>query len=261
MTARPNIIDVDFALQPEYVLGDTSPAIFGHGQAPGLCASFADEAEVIPESDWQDIAAAIQQRGTGNSALVTRIFNQKQEGSCVANATSQSNQIIQAQQFGKERVIQLSAISLYKRIGRSPNSGAMVSDGLKEMSSRGILPLDTPENKARFKHTMPATGFYEDFPDGWEETAGMFKSLEWIVIDRVEELVSALLMRWPVVVGREGHSICYCDYLPDGRVKYANSWGDWGENGFGYDTIKKIKSSSRWAFAPRSVTVPTFQLA
>jgi hypothetical protein len=199
-----------------------------------------------------------------NGTLITR-----REGtvlvsgnSCVANATSQSNEITQALQFGKENVVHLSAISLYKRIGSSPSSGASVDDGLEEMKERGILPLDDEANKARFKHTMPNTGFRTAYPDGWEDTAKMFKVQEWLVVDRVAELVSRLLDGKPVVVGRSGHSICYCDVVyKDGAlcVKYVNSWGDWGENGYGYDTMGKIKSSAGWAFAPVSVVVPTFQ--
>lgn len=255
-------IDVDFPYERDFVPGDLSPQRFGVPKPEALCAAYADEAEVIPESQWKELSEEIRIAGGGSTQLVTRIFNQGREGSCVANATSQAHQIVQARQFGKDRVIQLSAISLYKRIGRSPSSGAMVSSGLKEMASRGILPLNNEANQPRFPHTMPATGFYEDFPDGWEQTAAMFKGHEWLEINSLAEMGSALLRQLPVVVGRDGHSICYCDLVyQDGAmlVKYANSWGNWGEGGFGYDSAKRIKSSSRWAFALRSVTVPQFQ--
>jgi hypothetical protein len=166
---------------------------------------------------------------------------------------------VQAGQYGRDRVVHLSAISLYKRIGRSPNSGAMVSDGLDEMSENGVLPLDDVANRARFgAHVMPNTGFRTPYPDGWQSTAKKFLALEWTIVDRVEELISALFNQHPVVVGRSGHSICYLDPVyEDGAllVRYANSWGDWGENGFGYDSLRLIKSSSSWAFALRSVSV------
>ena len=261
--ANRSFIDVDFTQDPRFTPGDCSPRTFGLPVVPGLFSAYADEAPVYPEKDWPGMADAMAKAGGGCSQLVTRIYNQQSEGSCVANATSQSHEIVQAVQFGKDRVVHLSAISLYKRIGRSASSGAMVSDGLEEMSLKGILPLDDEANKARFKHTMPNTGFKTPYPDGWEETAKLFRGHEWLVVNAVEELVSALFNQQPVVVGRSGHSICYCDPVyKDGSlvVKYVNSWGDWGDEGYGYDSTKLIRSSSNWAFALRSVTVPQFQV-
>lgn len=252
-----NIIDVDFSLDPKYTFGMKSM-----GDHTKFCR-YADENIVIPETDWKALAQHIQDLGVGNSSYVTRIYNQKQEGSCVANASSQATEIVQARQFGKNRVVHLSAMSLYKRIGSGPSSGAVVSDAIEELVKDGVLPLDNEENKARFKHFMPNTGWSTPYPEGWKETAKNFKALEWMVCDSYAELISALLFRYPVVVGRQGHSICYCDVVyKDGEimVKYANSWGDWGENGFGYDTLRTIKAASGWAYALRSVVAPTFQV-
>ena len=71
------------------------------------------------------------------------------------------------------------------------------------------------------------------------------------------EPVSAQEADWPAIVGRQGHSICYCRLMHDGReevVKYANSWGvDWGDNGFDYDSMRQFRKSSGRAYALRSV--------
>lgn len=250
-----NFIDVDFPSDPKFSFGDLGKRAFEDVSR----GSYSDVVNVIPESRWKDEAAAIQAAGGGCSQLVSRIYNQGNEGSCVANACSQAHEVIQAKQNGKENVVHLSAISLYKRIGSSPNSGAMVSDGLEEMAERGVLPLDTPENRAKFGNAvMPNTGFRTAYPAGWEATAKKFSGQEWFVIESVNELITALLNQHPVVVGRSGHSICYCDPVyKDGAllVKYANSWGDWGEAGFGFDSARMIRSSASWAFALRSVTV------
>jgi hypothetical protein len=179
---------------------------------------------------------------------------------CVANACSQAHEIIQAIQFGKENVTPLSAISLYKRIGSSPSSGAMVNDGLEEMAERGVLPLDNAANRAKYGDAvMPNTGFRTPYPANWEATAKQFRAVEWFIVDTMDELITALFNQHPVVVGRSGHSICYCDPVYQSGsllVKYANSWGDWGDQGFGYDSLKLIRSSASWAFALRAVTTP-----
>lgn len=261
-TIDPQFIDVDFTEWPQYTAGDNGVRAFG--TAP---PDFADTVPDIPESEWKGLAEQMKAMGGGLTQMVTRIYDQGQEGACVANACSQAHEIKQAEQFGRDRVVPLSAISLYKRIGRSPGSGAMVSDGMEEMTEKGVLPLDTPENRARFgDKVMPNTNFYAKYPPGWEATAKHFSGQEWHAIRSVASLVTALLKGHPVVVGRQGHSICYCDVVyKDGRlcVIYANSWSPrWGfaagsmPGGFGLDTQNQIRQSASWAFALRSVTVP-----
>ena len=249
-------IDVDFRVDPAYVFGDLGMPCFAD-----MGPSYEELFGTMSDAEINDAIKAQDAAGGGLDLMVTRIFDQGREGSCVANAYAQANQIVQAKQFGKDKVVQLSAISLYKRIGSSPSSGAMVSDGVEEMNGRGILPLDTPENRERFDHVMPATGFYEKFPRGWEETGKKFAGLEHHVVKTVPGLLSALCQGHPVVVGRQGHSICYCRVMmKDGRrvVKYANSWKpSWGDQGFGYDSESQIRQSASWAAVVRSVVVPS----
>jgi hypothetical protein len=246
-------LDVDFEQDENFVLGDISTGLFGLNSYESMA-----DVQVLSESEIDEVIERMDAAGGGADRLVTRIYNQKSEGSCVANATSQSHEIVQARQFGKDKVVHLSAISLYKRIGRSPSSGAMVSDGLKEMKSRGILPLDNEANRTKYQHVMPNTGFRTAYPSGWETTAAMFKGVEAYAVTSVNGLMTALCRHEPVVVGRQGHSICYVRPMKkNGRwvAKYANSWGDWGDEGYGYDTLSQIKQSARWAFVLRSVSL------
>lgn len=253
-------IDVDFLTDPRYTFGDLGAACFDAGPF------YEDVVPVIPRSEWPALAEKCDAEGTGIEQLVTRIYDQKSEGSCVANACSQAHEIIQAKQHGRDAVVPLSAISLYKRIGRSPGSGAMVSDGLEEMSTRGILPLDTPENRTKFGDcVMPNTGFYTAYPAGWNAVAAMFKGFERLVIRSFEGLVTAGFNGHSSVVGRQGHSICYTRAtFKSGRLlmPYPNSWSmGWGQafgqmgGGFGFDSESQIKMSAGWAFALRAVVV------
>lgn len=256
MSKVGSFLDVDFTQCPEFV-----PGFNGYGDT-GRFANYADEGEVYTETQLLEIFAE-QKPGECLDDLVTRIMDQKQEGSCVANATAQALQVLMALYFGMDRVIQLSAMSLYQLIGRSPSSGAVVMDALDAIQETGVLPLDTEENKKRFKHTMPHTGFYTKRPDGCEETAAMFKGVEALRINNYLEGFSALAKREPVVVGRKGHSICYLRGLNDNgslASRYANSWTpNWGDKGFGVDSKGTAKSAFNGAFALRTVTVPTFQ--
>ena len=265
---NPQFVDVDFPSEERYVRGSLTRTRIA------TYASAKDVVPLIPESQWRAEHDRLEEAGGGMERLVTRIFNQSNEGACVGNATTQQHQVMQAAQFGTNRVIQLSPISLYKRIGSSANSGAMIDDALDEMSSGGILPLDTADNRQRFgSHVMPATGFRTPWPSGWQSTAKLFTADERFVIGSVDELFSVLFRGFPVVVGRAGHSILYLRPVWDGRrwlVKYVNSWDDdWGEGfglfpgGFGYDSASLFRESAEWAFGVRSIRVPSasFSLA
>ena len=258
----PRFLDVDFRGESQYTFGDTGPKPID----PSRYSAYEDSATIYPSNKWPEMVKAMDADGGGVERLITRIYNQQQEGSCVANATSQAHEIVQCKQVGKRNVTHLSAISLYKRIGSSPGSGSSVDDALDEMAKGGILPLDTPENRAKYgDKVMPNTGFYDKFPSDWQNTAKQFKALEWSVVRTVEGLISALLDEHPVVVGRQGHSICYCrPVYKDGSlfVPYVNSWGQWGfglgdfSYGFGLDSMAMIRQAAGWCFALHSVTVP-----
>lgn len=255
MSIIDKYLDVDFTRDPNYVRGYDS---FGD---VSLFGSYEDSTELMTDSDIDDAIAEMDRLDNGADTLVTRILNQLREGSCVANQTVQLHEVLQALQFGKENVTHLSAISLYKRIGRSPNSGASVSDGMSEACDVGILPLDSPENRQRFGNVvMPNTGFSTPFPADWKPIAKQFRFDEVDVIRTLQGLLTALCRRQPVGVGRQGHSIAYLRPMGSKskgyKVKYANSWGNWGDKGFGYDSLSQMKLSAGWAYAPRSVVRP-----
>ena len=251
MPINEQFIDVDFTVDPNFIAGD-----LGAGDLQSVCGNYGELDGVLSDAEIDAAINALDEAGGGADQLVTRIYNQGQEGSCVANAFSQANEIIQALQYGRDKVVPLSAMSLYKRIGRSAGSGAMVSDGIAEMVKRGILPLDTPENRAKYSDAvMPNTGWRTPFPSNWEETAKLFRGHEYYIVKNTRELFTALCRQEPVVVGRAGHSICYVRPMKqNGRrvVKYANSWGNWGDNGYGYDSERLYAQSARWAVAVRS---------
>lgn len=258
-------VDADFR-KWNYAKGDLGI----RANEPELFGAYENSQPMLTEAECREVAEELERTGGGLERLVTRIFNQGREGSCVGNAGTQGHQVKQAQQFGKANVIQLSAVSLYQLIGRSPSSGAYVPDALTKSRDVGILPLDTPENRARFGvHVMPHTGFYSKRQPGWEEVAGQFRVLEAFKINTFLGLISAQLSGHPVVVGRQGHSILYLrPIFKNGRWHnlYVNSWGDWGVGagdfraGFGMDTESQMRLSASGCYAICSASAP-FTLA
>jgi hypothetical protein len=261
MSFDDQFLDYDFTKDVNYVPGDLGLLVADRG---GLCgASYEDVEKILTDKEIDAAIEMLESTGTGCENLVTRIFNQSREGSCVANAFGQAHENRQALQFGKNRVTPVSPMSLYKRIGRSASSGAYVGDGIKELTSRGILPLDTPENRAKFgDHVMSHTGFSQRMPAGWESTGKLFAGGEYHIVESLRGIFTALVNQHPVIVGRQGHSICYLRPTGMGRnrrVLYVNSWGNWGsaagdfDFGFGYDSLSAIKQSASWAVALRTV--------
>ena len=252
-----DFIDVDFATCREYMGGDLGGTLYG-------MTEYESTVDVMNDREIDKGIEEAAEHDSGLDRLVTRIFDQRREGSCVAQACAQANQVIQAKEHGKENVVQLSAMSLYKRIGRTASSGARVSDGLQEMGAQGILPLDTPANRREFGDlVMPNVGFGASMPDGWKGVAKRFRVAEYQVIRTVQGICHALLSREPVIVGRDGHSVCYLNLVRrEGRrcAVYANSWSSrWGfgaggfDGGFGLDTEAQMKRSASWAVALRSL--------
>ncbi|GAG04208.1 unnamed protein product, partial [marine sediment metagenome] len=195
-------LDVDFPNQPEYVFGDAGVSAFD----PLYSTVYEETETVMSQNELREAAERQDERG-GAEELVSRIYDQGREGSCVANASCQAHEMTQAKTYGPEHVCHLSAISLYKQIGRSPQSGATISGGLKGLSESGALPLDNEANRAKFgNQVMPNTGWSTRYPDGWKKTAKNFQCLETHVVRSVEGLLTALMRQHPVVVGRQGHS-------------------------------------------------------
>lgn len=258
----PSVLDIDFRKHPRFVFGYTGDPKDRMFAAP----RFGESIPVLPESKWREEIEKIESAQSGLEYNVTRVYDQDGEGSCVANATGQAHEILQCRQFGPHNVTHLSAISLYKRIGRSPNSGSSISDALDETLETGILPLDNAENRALGYKVMPNIGFRERFPDDWQVDAKEFRFQERYILGGLDEAVTASIMGFAIVVGRAGHSICYVRATYSQRNSlvfgYVNSWGDWGQgwgnlpNGFGFDSGGLLRSATDWCWAVRAVRIP-----
>jgi hypothetical protein len=246
MTVDSKWIDVDFRDHPPEV-GD------GWIEQTGdeMCAATPEvepfstvfPQHMVSRSQWRDRINAI----TADTRLIRGPRDsQGQEGACVGFAWKNclANTIIQ--RFGRRNWVDLSGVSLYKRIGQTASSGAFIPDGMREVSTRGILPVSSSENIARFQHTHPRTGFNRGLPSGWEATAKQFRASLVATCRGMDEIVSALISLYLGVVGRSRHAINYEGLVVRGSpttgdilIRYHNSWGPtWSDQGFGYDTLR-----------------------
>lgn len=201
----------------------------------GVFPAYEDALPIIPRDEWPDrITEREPRRQTVDD--FGSVLDQDGEGSCASNATAQSAMDCLFMECGIW--VDLSAMSIYKRVGTGPDSGSTIEGNLKTIQLDGILPLNTPKNKAIFAHTHPAIGYDVKLPSGWRDTAKHFKAEEAWDIVSMSGFVSAILNGFTVVYGRGGHAICAFDVHWDSGlvvIEYCNSWGNWGDNGFGLD--------------------------
>lgn len=270
----PRFVDVDFEAEARKIgiahLGDNTPKAQRMGDAPqGLFGRYEEHFAVGTDAERKAAIERLDVEG-GIERLIRWILNQLREGSCVGQAWTQGHMTKFALQFGEANAVHLSATSGYKQIGRSPGSGAMISDALARGKDTGLLPLDTPENRQRFGGAvMPATGFYSPWPAGREAVQKQFRLDKVLICRSVAEVEQAGIDGHPVIVGRNSHSIMYCrPSLRSGRgVLYVNSWGSWGFGagghtaGFGFDSARTVQSAAQYAWAIVSVRTPDYLLA
>lgn len=222
---------------------------------------YEGEFDIIPRAQWDDL---IEQQNWLDD-MVAKIKNQKSEGTCAANATNGGFETIWNNTLGLENWIEFSPIATYRWIAPGPDTGSVIGDNLRQIMTVGTLPVDSPESRAALtqmglnpNHVLQATGYYQTFPEGWKDTAAHFRVAEAWDTASFDGLVTAILRRFPVIYGRAGHAICGVRVVKRNGVytiKYANSWGVWGDKGFGYDSESYISRaiSSYGAFAIRAI--------
>jgi len=261
-----HLIDVDFSNQSDRLLGCARRSDRCGDAAP----VFEDRITPIDRSQWATLIAENRSLET----QVAKIKDQGQEGTCASNATCQTLEIALNLELGRDCWLEFSPISIYRWIAPGPGSGSTIGDNLKQLRDSGALPVNSTENRNKMQlagldpaHVLRATGYSQSFPSGWQSTAAHFRGVEFFDLSSFEGFVTALLLGFAICYGRQGHAICaVAPVIQNGGIyiKYANSWGDWGENGFGYDSESKIAGSIRsygaWALRAANVSDKMIEL-
>lgn len=227
-------LDVDFSKDPQANLGaiELPPALKAQAIAAATNVRTLPGFKPIPKSEW---SAWVARFPVTRLAKSVRNITEQTMGSCVGHAAGNGAEAGTYQMAGDLFFRRISGMSMYVRIGRSPNSGAYIPDAADEMFSRGILPV----LGQGYPHEFPQdTDFYRKLPSGWEATGTMWKAAVYSVDDEEAGFRVGMDCRLRRQIGRSSHSISAEGYT--GRSWwYENSWGDdWGDLGksIGYDS-------------------------
>lgn len=219
---------------------------------------------IIPRSDWDDV---LQQHDPAFGRLDHFQYDQDGEGTCTANACSASVAQKWNERYGEAWHIAPAPPSVYQFCANSGNSGSTTSCILKTGRDRGFVLIDTAQNRKVLtalgldpSHVIRAVGWNQSIR-GMEETAKQIRIAEFYEIDGVDEFFSALILGFPILYGRSGHAIKGTDIVKRNGVyacKYRNSWGVWGDDGYGYDSLDYIHRTNApyGAYAVQSLIVP-----
>ncbi|MCP4566495.1 MAG: hypothetical protein GY841_02810 [FCB group bacterium] len=214
----------------------------------------------IPRSEWGDHIG----EHVGLEQFAGPVKSQNGYNSCASNSSTTCQEITWNKAFGMKKAIQLSPNSVYEQIV-SRDNGSNMYDNINQLKEVGALPTPTKENKANpnLKHFMEANAWRDGFPKDWQETAGFLRADEWFDVQSFDGLAVALLRGFVVSYARSMHAIVGMKLVYENRkwyVKYLNSWGDWGDNGYGHDSESFCSSGIRsfGAWAQRTVITPTW---
>lgn len=227
-------LDVDFAQQAAERLGaiELPPNLARAAIAAAQNVRTLPGFKPIPKSEW---AEWVKRFPVTRLAKSIRNTTEQTMGSCVGHACANEIEAGCYHMGGDWLFRRISGMSMYKRIGRSPNSGAYIPDAADEIFSRGILPV-TGEP---YPHTFAQdTGWSTPLPSGWESTGTFWKAAVYSTDDEEAGFRIGMDCRLGRQIGRSSHSICAGGYTGKSWW-YENSWGDdWGDLGksIGYDS-------------------------
>ncbi len=212
------------------------PGTFGRVSKPGeWCPLASERIKIIPRSEWRDRIAAPSYTGLRPSVPV--ILDQDGVGSCATEDTAQM--IMTDGSFNGREFVQLNPWFIYQETSGGRDGGSSIDENLRFVRKYGCAP----------ERVWPRSNGWRKKPsEEAYEAAKEFKILEFFDIRNTEELGSALLLGYPVAYGRRGHAIMATELIGDNEIEYVNSWGNWGDEGFGRDKLSGVNFNyGAWA--------------
>ena len=200
------------------------------------CKLLADEIEEIPREQWSDLIGKVSLR-----KHVKQVLDQDGVGSCATESTTQG--VMVCRDVAGLPFELLNPWSIYHWTSGGSDQGSNIDSNLEHARDKGILPES---------YWPRAKGWRATPPSGWATVAAKYRVKEFYDIGSIDEVGTALLKGFGVVFGWSGHSCMLTDLLSPTEALYVNSWGEWGDQGFGKIKLASI-NFGYGLFAIRSV--------
>ncbi len=120
----------------------------------------------------------------------------------------------------------------YQKTSGGRDNGSVIGHNVEDLRDRGMCP----------EEIRPRSRGWRAAPTAKElRIAKLFRLKTFYRVSSHAEFVSALLQGFNIHFGYTGHAIVAVLYLGGGKILYKNSWGNWGDNGFGVLTLDRIR--------------------
>ncbi len=191
------------------------------------CDSIRSQIELIPSRYWDELADTAWHKNRRSRFRYTS--DQDGVGSCAAESAANLKAALDERQ-GLPRIV-YNPWFVYHTTSGGRDNGSVIGDNVEFIRDYGVCPEEVwPRSK------------------GWRATPGgearriakFFKLLEFFYVETIDEFVSALLQGYDIHAGYLGHGISFNRYLKRRTVEYKNSWGNWGDDGFGSLSLSRI---------------------
>jgi hypothetical protein len=186
----------------------------------------------------------------------------RQRGVIFPDGPKKDFRYAESAEFGS---VWLSPLSVYAEANPRQRGGANVRQVMEIACRRGMLPEKIQPRDYQFKHDLIGTAgrgnsnqshgnwvAVDDFPEGWQATAALFKPLEVIFPESWEQAVCLVLHGMLVGVGRSGHAIPWAQWNPtEEAMAYPDSY-----DVTRYDSKRTVQGAWQGSFAIASMTAP-----
>jgi len=222
---------------------------FPEGRIPGClpratafgtcCPKAEDRIEVITDPD--QYASLIGQISL--NPYIRKRMDQGRIGSCATASTTGT--VLLVREWNDRLFVDLNWLSIYCFTSDGKDRGSNIDRNLIHARDVGILPFSVWPTTTDWKTKPPQSLL--------DTEACKYRIDEFFDIGTIEEVMTALVLGYPVVFGWKGHSCVLIELKDMETAYYLNSWGaDWGDNGVGEIKLREI-NFGYGAFAVRSV--------
>jgi len=206
---------------------------------PGYWAPlFGERVKVIDPDEWPKLIGE-----TELLSFVRKIKNQGSVGSCATESTSQAVEIVR--NWEGQEWVELNPWFIYHTTSGGFDQGSSIDTNLRFVRDNGIAPESVWPRSKGWQATPSADA---------REAAKLYRIEEFYDITTTAEIGTALLLGFPVVFGWSGHSCVMTQLVNQTTAEYANSWGNWGDQGFGQLRLSSV-NFNYGAFAVRTVSL------
>lgn len=195
------------------------------------CAKLEDEFNIISDEYLlrQHIEAPREEKLL---SCVWEWLSQGRVGSCGAEAAT--NAMLVSREFSGAPRTRLNPWSVYQETSDKRDRGSSVSENLRYTLDFGILPMELWPRSKGWSTTPPKELLETEAPKN--------RAHEWLDINTIAEIRTALCLNFPIPFGWRGHSCVLLALKSLDTAYYLNSWGkSWSDNEHDWPGIGEIR--------------------